>query len=163
MAQIGNFDAEQVAPSQPFELLPAGWYPAQFIESEVKATKDGEGKYLSLTGQVTDLDPAHANRKIFVRLNLWNQNDQAVQIAQRDLSAICRACGVLKVDDSEALHMIPLAIKLKVRPAQGNYEASNEPCGFDAIGARFSAGAPAPVTKPAPSKTAPKSATPWKK
>ena len=160
MAQIGSFDAETVEPNKPFEILPAGWYPVQFVKSEVKDTKSG-GSQLALDAQVLD-GHEYAGRHIFVRLNLWNANPKAVEIAQRDLSAICRAVGVLKVDDSEALHMIPLAIKLKVRPAEGSYGESNDTSGFDSIAARFPSSAPAPVAKPA-AKAPVASATPWKK
>ena len=167
MAQIGDFNAEAVEPNKPFDVLPAGWYPAQIVKSEVKETSKG-GQQLAMEARVLE-GHEFENRAIFIRLNLWNSNPKAVEIAQRDLSAICRAVGVLRVDDSEALHMIPLAIKLKVRPAEGSYSESNETCGFDAIAARFPGSmtvVPPPAKAAAPARTAPPSMptkAPWKK
>ena len=37
MVEIDNFDAENVAPQTPFELLAPGWYCMQFIESVIKS------------------------------------------------------------------------------------------------------------------------------
>lgn len=125
MAQI-NFDARSVQPSTGIQdALPAGWYVATITESEMKPTKDGAGSYLSLTFQIAEPMFA-ANRKVFGRLNLRNANPTAQEIAYKDLSAICHAVGIMQVQDSSQLHNIPLKIKLKVRAASGDYEASND-------------------------------------
>jgi len=164
MAQIGDFNAEAIEPNKPFDVLPAGWYPAQIVKSEVKDTSKG-GHQLAMEARVLE-GHEFENRAIFIRLNLWNSNPKAVEIAQRDLSAICRAVGVLRMDDSEVLHMIPFAVKLKIRPAEGTYSESNETCGFDAIAARFPEMGGGAKPKAAPARTAPASApakAPWKK
>lgn len=150
MVNLGsNFDASQVEPAQAFDVLPAGWYAAMITASERKETKSG-GAMLVLTFDLLEnIHPQLKGRKVWGRLNLWNANAQAVQIAQRDLSAICRATNVLAVTDTDALHHKPLAIKLKVRPAEGEYEASNEIAGYDAIMARFPGGAAASVQQQA--------------
>lgn len=124
MAQL-NFDATQVAPSTGVpEALPAGWYNAAIDESEMKPTKDGTGVYLQLRFNV--LDGQYAGRKVFSRLNLRNANAVAQEIAYKDLSAIAHAVGVLHVQDSQQLHGIPMKIKLKLKPADDRYDASNE-------------------------------------
>ena len=48
MANIGNFNANEVEPTTAFEPLPAGKYLAAITASEVKATKKGDGNYLEL-------------------------------------------------------------------------------------------------------------------
>ena len=53
-----------------------------------------------------------------------------MDIAKKDLAAICRAVGVMSPKASEELHDKPLMIKVKVRPAQGEYEASNDVGGY---------------------------------
>jgi hypothetical protein len=153
-----NFNAEEVEPSSSFDPIPAGWYQAIISNSEMKATRDGYGEYLSLTLQV--IEGQYENRLVFARLNLKNANDKAVDIARKDLAAICRAVGVMSPQASEQLHDIPLMIKVKVRPASGEYEASNDIGGYKAVeGANLT---PAPKTQtPQPAATTTKK--PWQK
>lgn len=124
MAQL-NFDASQVAPNSGSpDPIPAGWYNAQIDESEMKPTKDGTGTYLQLRFSV--VDGQYANRKVYARLNLRNSNPVAQEIAYGELSAICHATGVIQLQDSQQLHALPMKIKVKLRPASGDYDASNE-------------------------------------
>ena len=153
MAQL-NFNAAAVQPASAFGPIPAGWYPAQITESEMKPTKNGDGAYLSLT--FTILGGQYANRKIFGRLNLQNRNPVAVEIAEQQLSAICHATGVIQLQDSSQLHGIPLDIKIKVRAEDGTYEATNELSGFRAL----QQAAPA-VGGGAPVATAQPGVAPW--
>ena len=126
-----NFDASQVQPSEAMEAIPAGWYNAAIDESDVKPTKDGNGSYLHL--RFTIMDGQYANRKVFTRLNIRNANPVAQEIAYKQLSAICHAVGVMQVADTGQLHGQPMKIKVKVRAATGEYEASNEISGFKNI------------------------------
>ena len=64
---------------------------------------------------------------------MQNRNPVAVEIAEQQLSAICHSTGVIQLQDSSQLHGIPLDIKVKVRAADGTYEASNELSGFRAL------------------------------
>lgn len=158
MAQLGGtFDATQVAPSQAFSVIPAGKYKVQITDSDMKPTKDGNGQYLWLEMEI--LDGEYHGRKLWDRLNLVNPNQQAVEIAQRNLSALCHATGKLHVSDSQDLHFIPVVASVKVRPAKGDYDASNEIRGYEA------AGNVTPMSRPAaPAAAAPATSTtaPWK-
>ena len=157
-----NFNAEEVEPSSSFDPIPAGWYQAIISNSEMKATRDGYGEFLSLTLQV--IEGQYENRLVFARLNLKNANDKAVDIARKDLAAICRAVGVMSPQASEELHDIPLMIKVKVRPASGDYEASNDIGGYKAVEGANLTPAPKAASKP---QTPPPAATttkkPWQK
>ena len=155
-----NFNAEEVEPSSSFDPIPAGWYTAIISSSEMKATRDGYGEYLSLTLQV--IEGQYENRLVFARLNLKNANDKAVDIARKDLAAICRAVGVMSPQASEELHDIPLMIKVKVRAASGDYEASNDIGGYKAVEGANLTPAPKAASKP---QTPPPAATkkPWQK
>ena len=156
---LAGFNAAEVPPQDSFEPLPAGWYPVVISESEFKPTKDGKGQYLQLT--MTVIEGSYENRKIFDRLNLDNPNQTAVEIAQRALSAICHAVGVLTPTDSTELHDRPLEVKLSVRPAKDQYEPSNDVRGYRAIG---TTGSVAPATaKATPAPAAAKKQPPWKK
>jgi hypothetical protein len=98
MANLNGFNAHNIDPATDFEPIPAGKYLAVITDSEMKATKNGNGYYLELTFQV--IDGPYKNRLLWSRLNLHNPNEQAVQIAQGELSAICRAVGVMQPKDS---------------------------------------------------------------
>jgi hypothetical protein len=129
----GTFDATQVQPNQPFEVIPPGKYVVQIVASEMKPTRDGNGQYLWFEMDI--IDGEFASRKLWDRLNLVNHNQQAVEIAQRTLSAICHATGQLHVEDSEALHFKPMIATVKVRPSRTEngktFDASNEIRGYE--------------------------------
>jgi hypothetical protein len=139
MAQL-NFNAEDVKPQDSFEPLPAGWYTAMITQSEMKPTKNGAGEYLQLRLDV--IDGEYEGRVLFDRLNLRNENQTAVEIAQRQLSAICHAVGVLTPNDSTELHDKPLKVKVAIRPAGNGYEASNEVKAYAEAGHGASSTAP---------------------
>jgi hypothetical protein len=136
MAQM-NFDATTVAPQQSFSPIPAGVYPAQIVDSDLKPLKSGKGMGLSLTFEV--LDGEFKGRKVFGNLNVQHDNAQAQEIAQAQLSALCHATGVIKLQDSSQLHNKPVRMRVKIRTQDG-YEPRNEVTGFEAL-----AGAPAAV------------------
>lgn len=123
MANLQGFNAAEVQPQESFEPIPVGEYNAMITDSEMKPTKNGMGEYLQLVFEVVEGD--YAGRKIWARLNLVNQNQTAVDIAQRELSAICRAVGVMQPQDSTDLHEKPLTIGVKIRQSPG-YDPSNE-------------------------------------
>lgn len=117
MAQLGaSFDATQVDPAGDRSVLPAGEYLAAIVKSEKRDSKSGGGSYINLEYEVMD-GPAKG-RRFWSMLNLWNSNAQAVEIAQRELSAICHACGKLRVADTEDLHAIPMLVKIKVESSK---------------------------------------------
>jgi hypothetical protein len=124
MASFGHtFDASTVEPTTAYEVLPPGKYNVQVVASEMRPTKDGLGQYLFL--ELDILEGQHAGRKLFDRLNLVNANQDTVQMAQRSLSALCRAAGKMQVSNSEQLHLIPIFIDVKVKPPKGQYGESN--------------------------------------
>ncbi len=128
MADLQGFDARTVEPAAEFEPIPAGKYMAAITESELKPTKNGAGSYLQLTFQI--LDGPYKNRLVWTRLNLDNPNATAVQIARGELSALCRAVGVMAPNDSVELHNLPLLITVKCRKRADTGEIQNEVKGF---------------------------------
>ena len=118
-----NFDANNVPPTSPFDPIPNNSYRAHATESEVKPTASGTGKYLQITWEV--LDGEFKGRKVWQRLNIVNANAQAQEIAQRELSAICHATGVLKLTNSAQLHHIPVMLKVVVKK-DGDRDPQNE-------------------------------------
>jgi len=118
-----SFDATSVEPTTPYDLLPAGKYRAQIVETEMRVTRNGMGQFLWLMLEILEGD--HKGRKIFDQLNLVNPNPTTVEIAQRTLSAICHATGKMHVSDSEELHLIPMTIQVKIKPPKNGYGESN--------------------------------------
>lgn len=153
-----TFDANAVEPSAPRDNtpLPAGLYTVEITGADVKPLKSGNGTGLSL--EFTVIDPApHAKRKVWQNLNIQHSNSQAEQIAQAELSALCRVVGIPVLEDSDQLFQKILRIRTKVREAQGDYPARAEVAGYEASGgASQAANAPAPTA-------APSAARPWQK
>ena len=127
MAQI-NFNANDVEPASTFDPLPAGKYLAVITSSEMKPTKSGVGKYLELTFQV--IEGEFKNRILWARLNLENPNTTTVKIAKAELSAICRAVGVMAPKDSCELHNLPLQVTVKIKKRTDTGELVNEVKGY---------------------------------
>ena len=128
MANLNGFDANTVEPADDLEPIPAGKYVAVITDSEMKPTKSGTGNYLQLTFQIVEGE--YANRLLWVRLNLDNPNATAVEIARRELSAICRSVGVLVPTDSADLHNLPCVIHVRVKRRNDTGELQNEVKGY---------------------------------
>ena len=110
-----SFDATGIDTSDDrgFEPLPQGKYNAMIIESTVKDTKAGTGKYIELVCQV--LDGAHVNRKVWHRLNIVNPNPQAENIGRKDLAVLMSNLGLPpQMGDTQELHGKPFVMGLKI-------------------------------------------------
>ena len=141
MATLSGFDASQVEPTDEFEAIPAGKYPAVITDSEFKETKAGTGTYLQFAFEIIDGD--YKGRLLWSRLNLDNPNETAVKIAQQELSAICRAVGVLTPQDSAELHNLPLVVHVRCRKRPDTDDLTNEIRGYSSLIQQQPAAAPA--------------------
>lgn len=164
-----NFNARNVAPELPRDPVPAGVYLAQIIESDVVATKTG-GQMLKLTHEI--IDGQCKGRRIWSNINVQNSSPEAERIGQAQLSALCHAVNVLDLRESSMLHMIPVRVRVTIRPAGPDKngvprDAQNEVKGYEAangvaavaqpVGAQYQpAQQPAQTQQPA----APRSAAP---
>ena len=117
------FDATGIEPTTGYDVLPAGKYRAQIVESEMRVTRNGMGQFLWLMLDI--IEGPYQGRKLFDQLNLVNSNPQTVEIAQRTLSAICHATGKLQVNDSVDLHLVPMTIQVGVKPPKDGYSEKN--------------------------------------
>lgn len=163
MAQLPEpLNANEVEPNKKIEADPkfTGWHQMQFIESEMKDTKAGDGEYLQLVAQV--IDGPYKGRKLWERLNLVNRSQTAVDIARGTLSAICHATGVMNVQDSEQLHNRPFEGHVKYVPQDGTYDPKNEIDGYRPIGGEKSAPA-AQASAPAASSAPAANTPPWQR
>lgn len=128
MADLQGFNAHDVEPTTSFDPIPADKYVAMIVESELKPTKTGNGSYLQFTFQV--MEGPYKGRLLWTRLNLDNPNQQAVTIARGELSAICRALGVMTPNDSVELHNLPLVITVRCKKRADTGEITNEIKGY---------------------------------
>jgi hypothetical protein len=152
-----SFDASAVAPQITNGVLPAGTYLAHITESDIRPLASGNGQGLKLTLEI--IDGQHKGRRVWDNLNIQHTSETTQRIAQAQLSALCHAVNVIKLEDTAALHFKPVKIKVTVREAQGQYQASNNIKGYESAGGAaptFTAApaeAAAPAAPPAASKT----------
>tara|TARA_R110000796_G_scaffold188135_2_gene305052 strand:- start:1774 stop:2289 length:516 start_codon:yes stop_codon:yes gene_type:complete len=113
-----------------FQPIPAGWYTAKIAGAEIKDTKAGTGKYISLRLDITG--PTHEGRVVFTNLNTRNPNPKAEEIARQQLGDIMRSIGLPKLKDTDQLIGGDLSIKVTVKN-DATYGAGNEVKGFKAL------------------------------
>jgi hypothetical protein len=109
--------------------------PVVAISSERKSTKnDPESGMLVFTLRV--IDGEHKGFTGEYRLNLWNKNPQAAEIAGRQLSAICHVTGrhVLETPNASELFNVPFVVQVtpqksddKYTEISGVYDMAGEP------------------------------------
>jgi hypothetical protein len=126
-----SFNAADHNASVSFMALPKGWYQAKLIESETAPTK-GNGQMMKFTAEI--LAPEWAKgRKAFLRYNIVNNNPEAVRIGLEQMAALSIAAGHPRWENTEELHERPFHLKLKVTPADDQYDEGNDAAGYDAI------------------------------
>ncbi|MCA0944531.1 DUF669 domain-containing protein [Salipiger pacificus] len=102
VALRNHFDANNVEPDTPFDPLPNGDYDVMIMNTSEKPTAKRDGSFIEIEMQVEG--GQFNGRKLWDRLNLNNASQKAVEIAERQLSAICHATGVMNLTDTEQLH-----------------------------------------------------------
>lgn len=120
MAQlIQAFNAQQFDPTQSTGGLPIGKHPVIVDSSEVKPNKENNGGYLQLNLKIID-GPQQGTVGAY-RLNLYHSNQQTVEIAHRQLSAVCHVTGQFMLQDSAQLHNIPFIVEVGPQKNDAQY------------------------------------------
>jgi len=91
MQLIEAFNPLDHNPEQSAGQLPVGRHPVVAIDAEVKATKNNDGGLIEFTLSIID-GPCKGQSGAY-RINLYNASQKAVEIAKRQLSALCYATG----------------------------------------------------------------------
>ena len=142
--------------------LAAGMYSMRIDSVEMKPTKAQDGHYLEL--QLTVVSATGAGRKVWDRLNLFNKNKQASEIAHKQLSAYGHALGITFVQDAMQLNGACVDVDIVVKPGSGSYGPGNEVRGVYPFGSKAQGGAAptpaAPAYAPA-QQPAPQAAQQW--
>jgi hypothetical protein len=66
-----------------------------------------------------------ANRRLWDRLNIRNQNPDAQRIAQRALADLCLATGLQVLRNSEDLHFRPFTARVTIATNKSNGQQEN--------------------------------------
>lgn len=156
----GGFNAQAVEPQAPRdgEPIPAGLYTVEITNADLKPLKKGNGTGLNL--EFTVIDGPHSKRKVWSLLCIQHENQQTEQIAQAQLSAICRAVGIAQLNDTDELFQRVLCVRTKVRPPENGYDAKAEITSYEASGASAQ---PMQQRQAAPQATPAKAPPPWQR
>jgi hypothetical protein len=154
--RLDGFNAGAIEPAAPRGTIPAGKYKCVITGSGEQPTKAMTGTMLKLQMQV--IEGPHQGQMVFDQLNVNNPSQTAMEIAQRTLSAICRATGVMMPQDSSDLHNKPLLVTVRVETSK-DYGAQNKVSGYEPCGGAAQVAAAA-VAAAAP---APSNLPPWKR
>jgi hypothetical protein len=150
--QMVPFDPNEVEPAKAFEPLPPGDYVVGIVGAKIKKTKDGTGWRVALEIVVSEGD--HRGRKMWPGINIVNASQEAQDIGQREYTALVEACGLTGERDVTKLVGRECVASVKIRPAEGVYEARNDVKGWKPLGsaglvdAAPEASAPAKRAKP---------------
>lgn len=74
-------------------------YLMQVEECELRTTKSGDGTYLNMRYSI--LSGPCGGKTLWGRFNVTNPSEQAVRIGQEQLSRLCFALGIDKVNNTE--------------------------------------------------------------
>lgn len=87
------FDATQIEPNQGGEAHPVGKFAAQITNTATLPTKNDAEQGMLRIQYTTQMGTIDDN------FQLWNKNPQAVDIAQKQLSAVCHATGIFQLKE----------------------------------------------------------------
>jgi hypothetical protein len=127
----GDFNTDDYDAAAGFEPIPAGWYPVEVEDAELKTTKAGTGKYVKV--ELTVIGEEYTGRKLFPNINVENPNAKAVEIGLRKMTALALACGLKHIGDTDELIGHQIECRVKIKTEQG-HEPDNEVVAYRALG-----------------------------
>lgn len=105
--------------------IPAGYYTTKIEESEIKPTKNGDGRYIKLKLRVQG--PTHANAVLYANINIVNANQEAERIGKSQLRSIMEAIGLQTITDTDQLigGVVDVKVMIEKRTYQGIEKEEN--------------------------------------
>lgn len=158
MASFGTIPSEENRSE--FAVLKAGLYHMEITGGEVKDTSTG-GTMVVFTLRVVEGEGV--NRVLTARFNIVNQSQEAARIGKQQLIGLADAVGIIDPCDTDPFIGKHVMANVVVRPAQGNYNESNEIKSFKKYNGVYTPSAPAAApgqTQPSAPASAPASAKP---
>lgn len=113
------FNSSQYDPATGFSQLPVGEHPVVIVASSIEGNKQQNGGYVKFSVKAID-GPANGLSMDY-RVNLYNANQKSVEIAQRQMSAICHAVGVTAFHQTEELHGKPFVVVVQPQKDDDKY------------------------------------------
>ncbi|GAA0768690.1 hypothetical protein [Brevundimonas olei] len=114
-----------------FELIPDCDVVAHVISDEVTDKDGGARVRLVLCWEI--LEGPHAKRRVWDGLNIVNPNDTTERIAKKAVLSLCNIHSIpTPLRDSTLLHFKPTRIKIRTKPADGQWSAQNVIKGYSA-------------------------------
>lgn len=129
MPYQGEFDANAIAPRQMGGKHPVGnGFPFRITKTEAKATKHDPGTQPK--GGLFAVEFTSPAGSITFNYNLWNESEQARKIAGEQLSALCHATGVFKLNfANDGAALIGAQGKMDVGFQKGEEPSADKPEG----------------------------------
>jgi hypothetical protein len=95
-----SFNAHEHQPSSGAtqDQVPDGIYNTKIIDTDLKPTANKDGFMLILVHEIQD--GTQIGKKLNQRFNLFNKSEDAVRIAQSELSAVCHCVGIFNLSDT---------------------------------------------------------------
>lgn len=125
----GSFNTQGTEKMNDFSTIPAGEYLASVVKSDVVLTKKAKeannpnlGQLLKLQWKV--LAGKYKGKILFTQINIVNENQQAVEIGEKEFATIRDALGVNNVTQTEQLHGIPALLTVGIE-SSANYPDKN--------------------------------------
>lgn len=136
MFKLTGFNADQVIEetkdiNMDFEPLPGGEYNAVVKEAEEKETNDGLGSYIKTKNMITSGE--YKGRFYWDMFNWVNKNELCVKIGKKMFAQLCKAINVNRPDSLDDITGREFVVKLKVKPARGEYGPSNAAVVYKAV------------------------------
>ena len=125
------FNSEDHDDIDSYEAIPANDYHVKIIESSMAENSKKTGSYVKFKFKI--MTGEYKGRLLFTNLNLVHSNPQAVEIAEKTLATMLRACGKVSIEDTDELHGCELMAKVTIKPASAQYPAGNEVKNYSAI------------------------------
>lgn len=134
-------------------VIPAGQYVVKIERAQLKDTKSGTGRYISLMLRVQG--PTHSNAVVFAMINISNQNQEAERIGKAQLRSIMEAIGLQTITDTDQLIGGVMDVKVAVEKDtyNGNEQDRNVVKSFKK--SQSGAALSAPMSQPAAAHFAP--------
>lgn len=118
-----TFDATKVEPKQVGGAHPVGnKFPFTITDVNVVETSAKDGGML----MVEFTSPAGSIRNNY---NLWNKSAQAVEVAQKQLSALCHAVGVFQIGTNQGKELIGAKGLMDINFQKGQEPSAEKPEG----------------------------------
>ena len=85
-----DFDVDESAGDNDYDLVPRGWYSARVERAEVKDTRGGKAINLGLS----IVGPSYEGRWVWDSFNVRNKSAEAQRIAHEEFAKFCKSVGL---------------------------------------------------------------------